>query len=129
MSGPSHGHDHGGGASDAVRYDKVIIVGVASLAIFALSIAWAGKLMHDAKDRAEAKSGRARVVELDRKEIGIVDQVPFVSDTRLKGWRADRAWQLGHYGWVDKQKGVVRMPIEAAMDKVAGGAMPAGAPK
>jgi hypothetical protein len=80
-------------------------------------------------DDAHANTGRAREFDTHRTEIGIVDQVPFVIDKRLSEWRADRKHELEHYGWIDKTKGVVRIPIEAAMDKVAGGAMPAGAPK
>jgi hypothetical protein len=133
MSSPTnHGHGHGGGgAADAVRYDMVIKVGVGSLIIFALSIWWAAVIMRGEVRDAESKAGRARQLDMAarRPEIGIVDQVPFVSDKRLGAWRADRKRELDTYTWVDKAKGVVRMPVEEAMDKVAGGAMPAGAPK
>ena len=74
-------------------------------------------------------TGVAKVFDTTRTEIGIVDQVPFSSDKRLPRWRHDRKMQLEHYGWVDKTKGIVRIPIQAAMDKVASGAMPAGAPR
>jgi hypothetical protein len=133
MSGPAHnghgtGHGQGGGA-DSVRYDLVVAVGVVSLIIFALSIWWAATIWHGTMRTSEAKAGRAREFDRTRTEIGIVDQVPFVSDTRLHGWRADRKWELEHYGWVDKAKGVVRMPVDEAMAKVAAGQLPAGAPK
>jgi hypothetical protein len=136
MSGPSHnsstsGHGHGGPgeAADAVRYDLVVGVGVVSLIIFAVSIWWASMIWRGTMHDTEAKAGRAREFDRSRTEIGIVDQVPFVSDQRLHGWRADRKWELEHYGWVDKARGVVRMPIDEAMSKVAAGALPAGAPK
>jgi hypothetical protein len=131
MSGPSgHGHGDAGGANDAVDYGKVIMVGVASLMIFAGSIAWAGWLMGHQIAAVEAQGGKQNL-EFDRTrtEIGIVDQVPFVTDKRLPGWRAERKRALETYGWIDKSKGVVRIPIEAAIEKVVGGTMPAGAPK
>jgi hypothetical protein len=126
-----HGDTHTtpGDAADAVRYDLVIAVGVVSLIIFALSIWWSAMIWRGTMHDTEAKEGRAREFDRGRTEIGIVDQVPFVSDTRLHGWRADRKWELEHYGWVDKAKGVVRMPVEEAMTKVAAGQLPAGAPK
>jgi hypothetical protein len=129
MSG--HGnHGHGSaGTSDSVDYGKVIGVGIASLIIFALSIWWAASLMHGAQTASEAKAGRARDFDTHRTEIGIVDQAPFVGDKRLHQWRNDRKHELESYGWVDKGRGVVRIPVEQAMDKVAGGAMPAGAPQ
>jgi hypothetical protein len=136
MSAPTkndHGHASSGapGAPDEVRYDMVVKVGVASLVIFALSIWWAAIIMKGEVHEAESKAGRARLLEMaDRRpEIGMVDQVPFVSDQRLHAWRRDRRRELETYTWVDKSKGVVRIPIEEAMDKVAAGAMPAGAPK
>jgi hypothetical protein len=109
----------------------VIKVGVASLIVFALSIWWAAIIWHGAMRDAESHAGAAPKLDMAarRTEIGIVDQVPFVTDKRLPEWRAERKRELESYSWVDKSKGLVRIPIEAAMDKVAGGAMPAGAPK
>jgi len=131
QTGAGHAGAHGSADADAdaVDYGKVIGVGVASLVIFALSIWWAATIWHGAMNEVEAKSGRARPFDTQRTEIGIVDQVPFSSDKRLPRWRRDRKAELEHYGWVDKTKGVVRIPIEAAMEKVAAGAMPAGAPR
>jgi hypothetical protein len=125
-----HGQAPGAhGAADEVDYGKVVGVGIAALVIFALSIIWASKIYDRGIKAVEEKSGRAAAFDTKRSEIGIVDQVPFEHDTRLKSWKADRRAELEHYSWVDKSKGVVRIPIEVAMDKVAGGAMPAGAPR
>ena len=40
-------------------------------------------------------------------------------NTRLEALRAQEAAALGTYGWVDKEKGVVRVPIDRAMELVA----------
>ena len=138
MSGPGdHGHgarshgasDGASGGGDDVNYTKVIGVGVGSLALFAVSIWVAAVIYHGAVNEAESRAGRARVPDTHRAEIGIVDQVPFASDNRLHAWRADRRRELEGYSWVDKSRGVVRIPVETAMDKVAAGALPAGAPR
>jgi hypothetical protein len=130
----NHGHGHGQQGSqdaqvDEVDYSKVVGVGVAALVVFALSILWAGKIYERGIKAADEKGGHAAAFDTKRAEIGIVDQVPFEDDARLKTWKGDRRAELEHYGWVDKSKGVVRMPIDVAMDKVAGGAMPTGAPR
>jgi len=135
MSSEQHGHGNTGAHSaaaqgqDDVDYGKVIMVGIGSLLLFAVSIAWAGKIWKDEIAATEGKTGREKPVETTRTEIGIVDQVPFVSDTRLARWHKERAAHLEGYGWVDRGKGIVHIPIEEAMAKVAGGVMPAGAPK
>jgi hypothetical protein len=129
MSSPKESGPGPHGAQDDVDYGKVVMVGVASLALFAVSIWWASIIWRGSLKDLEAERGRAREIDTSRQEIGIVDQVPFVADKRLPEWRAARTHELDSYGWVDKSKGVVHIPIQAAMDRVAGGAMPAGAPK
>jgi hypothetical protein len=134
MSDHGHGQQGPGGAAegsgaDTVDYSKVVGVGIAALVVFALSILWSSRIYTRGIKAAEEKGGRAAAVDTTRPEIGIVDQVPFEHDARLKTWKGDRRAELEHYGWVDKSKGVVRIPIDVAMDKVAGGAMPAGAPR
>jgi len=133
MSGSqSHDHDepHGHQSEDEIDYPKVIGVGVVSLAIFALATWWAAILFHGQTRRVEEETGVAtKPAEIGREEIGIVDQVPFSIDQRLHNWKAERSAHLNGYGWVDRTKGIAHMPIEKAMDAVASGALPAGAPR
>jgi hypothetical protein len=118
------------GASDEIAYGKVILVGVVSLAIFALCTVWAAVLLHNETARTEKATGATRVpAEIGKEEIGIVDQVPFIVDHRLTLWRAERKAKLDGYGWVDRTKGIAHIPIDRAMDAVASGALPMGAPR
>jgi hypothetical protein len=66
---------------------------------------------------------------MGKHEIGIVDQVPFEVDHRLEEWRESRSARLNGYGWIDRSKGIAHVPIERAMDAVASGALPMGAPR
>ena len=87
-------------------------------------------LFHRQTEQVEEKTGVAtKPAEIGREEIGIVDQVPFSIDQRLHNWKAERSAHLNGYGWVDRTKGIAHMPIEKAMDAVASGALPAGAPR
>jgi hypothetical protein len=123
-------HGHGHKSEDEIAYGKVILVGVASLAIFALSTVWAAALLsHESKKVEEDRGVASHPTRVVVEEIGIVDQVPFAVDTRLPRWKAEHAARLNGYGWVDRSKGVAHVPIERAMDAVAGGALPAGAPR
>jgi hypothetical protein len=129
-SGTGHGHDpHGKQIEDSIDYGTLIKIGVASLVIFALATWWASIIWRRETARVEQESGRSKPVELGRAEIGIVDQVPFVSDHRLDEWRKERKQRLDSYGWVDRARGIAHIPIDEAMKKVAGGASPAGAPR
>ena len=68
---------------------------------------------------SHAAAGAASVPsEYGKDEIGIVDQVPFDRDKRLEKWRAHHKKALSSYGWVDRAKGIARIPIEQAMERV-----------
>jgi hypothetical protein len=125
-----HGDDHDHKAADEINYVKVIGVGVVSLLIFAISTVWAARILSRETERAEQTSGKARAgVEIGKPEIGIVDQVPFIVDRRLGAWREVHNAKLNGYGWIDRGKGIAHIPIERAMDAVASGALPMGAPR
>ncbi|HXT96420.1 MAG TPA: hypothetical protein VN853_08970 [Polyangia bacterium] len=127
--GTSNEHPPGHESEDAIDYKKVIGVGVASLFFFFLGTVWAVKILHHETNKAHATTGVPRTPDLGRAEIGIVDQVLFEGDHRLATWRAERSARLNGYGWVDRSKGIVHIPIERAMDEVASGMLPDGAPK
>jgi hypothetical protein len=129
MSGPStHNDPHK--SEDEIAYGKVIAVGAISLFIFALSTVWAAVILSRETQKVEEATGQThRPPKVEQEEIGIVDQVPFSVDNRLHRWRAEHDAKLNGFGWVDRSKGVAHVPIERAMEAVAGGALPAGAPR
>lgn len=128
MSNPQ-GHDADHGSDDQIDFKKVIAVGVVSLIVFALGTVWAVAILHRETARAHAATGLSRPPMLGQSEIGIVDQVLFQGDHRLADWRAERNARLNGYGWIDRSKGIAHIPIDKAMEEVASGALPEGAPK
>jgi hypothetical protein len=122
-------HPHGKQSEDEINYGKIILVAVVSLVIFAVSTVWAAVIMSHETTRVQKETGASAPAALGRQEIGIVDQVPFEIDNRLELWRQERTGRLNGWGWVDKSKGIVHIPIQEAMDAVASGALPPGAKK
>jgi hypothetical protein len=104
--------------TDDMNLPKIVVVGVASLAIFAAGIVWAYVLM--VRQEAEIRgAGPARVPDkVGSAEIGIVDQTPFEKDKRLTRWRAEKKRALGSWGWVNRQEGIAHIPIDKAMEWV-----------
>ena len=132
MSGhdPHNQHDNGHKSEDEIDYWKVILVGVFSLAIFAISTVWAAWILsHETKKVEQATGATQRPLKVVAEEIGIVDQVPFSVDKRLDRWQAEHSARLNGYGWTDRSKGIAHVPIERALEAVAAGALPAGAPR
>jgi hypothetical protein len=127
--GQKHGDTHEDSADD-ISYGKVIAVGVASLVIFALCTVWAAVILKRETARVESSTGAPKPATfIGTPEIGIVDQAPFITDHRLQEWRTAHQARLEGYGWVDRAKGIAHIPIETAMDQVAAGALPQGAPR
>ena len=122
-------HPPGHKSEDQIDFTKVIAVGVVSLLIFALGTIWAIAILHHETAKVEAVTGVPRDPNLGKAEIGIVDQVLFEGDHRLATWRAERSARLNGYGWTDRSKGIVHIPIERALEEAASGALPEGAPK
>ncbi len=129
-----------GGAEDDVNVKLILGVGLVSLIVFALSAVVAHWIL--TRDEAELqKRGVAPMVrgmaKLD--EIGIIDAVPFDADQRLDRWRAEKTRTLSSYGWVDRKKGIIHIPVDEAVKALIrqtpppagtppGGAAPGGTP-
>jgi hypothetical protein len=43
---------------------------------------------------------------------------PFDADDRLERWRAEKSKTLSSYGWVDRGKGLIHIPVEEAMKEL-----------
>jgi hypothetical protein len=117
---PSHSTEHlpppDAQAEEGIASGKVIAVGVASLIVFAAATFWSFKLM-DREMRVLQPTGPAAPgTEIGKPEIGIVDQVPFeMTRSAVKTREQARAW-LSSYGWIDRDKGVIHVPIDRAID-------------
>ena len=62
--------------------------------------------------------------EAGKAKIGIVEQRLFENANQGLAWREQAYRRLDATGWVDREKGVVHIPIERAMDLVEKGARP-----
>jgi len=114
---------------DGINLKTIVWVGVISLVIFAASAVIAKVILDHDLDRYEERGMPPRGAEIGKPEIGIVDTVEFEGDHRLDDWRADKARALGSYGWVDRSRGIIHIPIAAAMAEVVRQAEGGGAPQ
>jgi hypothetical protein len=113
---------------DRISTPRILVVGIGSLVLFFVaSVVTAGYL--------RMRQGQHPVVpipaEIGSSKIGLVEQQLFDRAVRGERDRAVREERLRSYGWVDRRQGIVHIPIERAMELVAGGARPApgGAPE
>jgi hypothetical protein len=105
-------------AEEAIAWGKVIGVGVGSIVTFALAIYVSYRFQY-AREKALQPAGPDPVpAQIGQGEIGLVDQVPFDVSRSLQTYRRDRLQRLESWGWIDRKRGTVHMPIERAMDLV-----------
>lgn len=132
MSAPGHGHDHGHGSSalddDGIDIKKIVIIGGGSLAIFAISALVAYLILRSDSAAYDEQGRPPAPTLLGKDEIGIIDNVEFANDKRLEQWKAAKQQRLNGYGWVDKKKGLIHIPIDKAIDQVVSESAAAGQP-
>ena len=125
---PSAHQGHGAARSeeDRVSTGRILQVGAASILLFILAGA---AVVYDLHVRQAERGPLAVPAEVGRSKIGLAEQDFF--DVAVRGSRenARKRDRLASYGWVDRNAGVVHIPIDRAMELVAQGVRPApGAP-
>lgn len=113
---------------DGVNLKLIVMVGVVSLLVFVASAIIAWWILREDNLKYQARGVAPEVKGLPKQEeIGIIDFVPFDADHRLEKWQKDKAKVLGSYGWVDRKKGLIHIPIDEAIKDVIRQAGNAGA--
>jgi hypothetical protein len=120
------GHSPVRAEEDRVDSRAVIAVGAASLLVFLIAGAIVVGYL---RGRQSAHGPVAVPAEAGQSKIGMIEQDVFDVAVRGDEDLARRRAKLEGYGWVDREKGIVHLPIERAMELVAQGVRPApGAP-
>jgi hypothetical protein len=113
---PVPAHD---GDDDGVNLKLIVMVGVVSLVVFVASAIIAWLVLRGDRATYSARGIAPDVHDLAKKEeIGIIDYVPFDGDHRLERWQQQKAKELSSYGWVDRKKGLIHIPIDEAIKEV-----------
>jgi len=119
-----HAHSgHPPAEPDRIRTWTIVAVGVGSLLLFLVAslvtVGWMGKA------RGEMNPGWPSFpAEAGKGKVGMLEQQLFESSNRAQVLRERQEQRLHSYGWVDKEKGTVHIPIERAVDLTLGGERP-----
>ncbi len=107
---------------DGIHSAKITAVAVTAIVLFSLGTYWGATILERGGGSLREPAPAAK--EIGRPEIGIVNQWAFSADPRGPLPLDRPGAPLGDYGWVDRQAGVIRIPVERAMDLVAQGKRP-----
>jgi hypothetical protein len=118
------GHDPVRQEEDHISSRAIVIVGAASLLVFLVG-GWAAVAYLNAR---KAEHGPVALpAEAGKSKVGMVEQDFFDLAVRGKRQDATKRERLSGYGWVDRDAGVVHLPIDRAMELVAQGVRPGAA--
>jgi hypothetical protein len=110
-------HEHFEQEPENFKGPRLVVIGVITLLIFAIAVLWSTKIWRErVRDNQPTRPEMPR--ELGSPEIGMVDQMPFEQNIAAARLREHKLRRLTTYGWVDKQKGTVHIPIEKAMEQL-----------
>jgi hypothetical protein len=104
-------------ADEHVASFKVVAVGVISLLVFGAAVIWSSRILSGTAKTLQPTGPIAPGKDIGKAEIGIVDQTPFETTRGAERYRRRDLETLGSYGWVDRDKGIIHIPIDAAIDR------------
>lgn len=122
MSTSGHAHSGDPQEGDGIDIKKIVIVGVGSMVTFAIAAIVAYLILRNHTEAMDERGRPPVPTMIGKGEIGIVDQPAFDVDQRLEEWKAAKQRRLEGYGWVDRKKALIHIPIEKAIDEVVAGA-------
>jgi len=102
---------------DRVPTGRLAAIGVAGLIGFAVAALWAGSVQRGITGTVRSDTA-APVALAGQREVGMVYQ-PRFDEGIAAGKNEEARRRLDGAGWVDRDAGVVQIPIEQAMEIVA----------
>lgn len=110
-------------APDELAQRKIAAVTVASIVVMAVALAVAWGLLE--RWGQEARRGPPPAAP---RTIGILEQTLILDTARGIELREEQSRSLARWGWVDRDAGIARIPIEIAIDVLAASPLPPDRP-
>lgn len=115
----SHEGEHGVTYMDDIVPRTLVLRVLAFATVFSVALCVVAYLLLGAKERAFRPGRKFSERWLPAPhEVSNVRQEPFAPATPASSIADDERSQLRHYGWVDKQRRLVRIPVERAAELV-----------
>ena len=120
----AHEHGHPPAEEDTLPAGKIYLVGVVALVVFLAGSIAAVLALRAVRQEVNPDGPAALPAMAGQAKIGMVEQRLFENANMGPVWRKAAHDRLQRFGWVDKEKGIVHIPIDRAMDMVERGARP-----
>jgi hypothetical protein len=124
MSEQVHGHPVIQAEPDRISTPRIVAVGVAALLLFFAASLVTVQAMYRKKAEILADGPASWPAQIGARKIGMLEQRMFTLAAEPADAKRAQLVRLHSWGWVDRKAGVVHMPIEEAMERVARGERP-----
>lgn len=104
---------------DQLPIKKVISVALGAFLIFGLSVLWANDILRLETKRLLSGGPAPAPTETGKRQVGMVNQWLFELQTEATNKREEQLKRLNSYGWVDRDKQIIHIPIGRAMEQMA----------
>lgn len=119
-----HASAHPPAEEDRLPSGKIYVVGIVALVVFFLGSLAAGLSMRAVRQEVNPGGPPLPPQEAGRAKIGMVEQRLYEHANMGPVWHEAARRRLQTFGWIDKEKGIVHIPIDRAMEKVEKGERP-----
>jgi hypothetical protein len=103
---------------DRVPTRRITLIGVAGLLVFGGAALWSSRVQLGLSGTIHSNTA-GRAEHAGEREVGMVYQRPFEKENIAAAKRAEGQKRLESSGWVDRERGLVHVPIDQAMEIVA----------
>ena len=123
-----HASAHPPAEEDRIGSRTIVLVGVGALLVFFVASVAAIGAMKRQQSRIIPDGPAPLPAELGQSKIGLLEQRLFEDSNQADVVNRVQRGKLESYGWVDPEKGVIRIPIERGFELVLAGERPEGSP-
>jgi len=100
---------------------RAVAIAILFLVVFFFAVLWSVRIFKT-EERALAPQGTITVpAEIGKSQIGIVNQRLFELQLEAEQKKNQQLKRLNSYGWTDREKQIIHIPIDQAMEKLAEG--------
>jgi hypothetical protein len=114
----SPGHPRQEQEEERLALPLVGVVAAVALIVFTVAVLWAARILGQQTRQDQPEGPPPPPAKAGAPEIGIVDQTMFELEGRADALLAEQRRTLESYGWVDRDAGVIHIPIQEAMRQV-----------
>ena len=117
-------HGRPAAEEDEIPTAKIARVGIGALVIFVIASVVSTLVLIQSRKEYWPGGPPPVPAEAGQRTIGLTEQVQFENQTTVEETEGPARKRLQEYGWIDKPRGLIHLPIERAMELAAQGVKP-----